>query len=57
MVAGFAQTSHDVITSIKASGDVVKLRMLAYDTAGTVQTYALSYFVSGNFIVTGATTR
>jgi eukaryotic-like serine/threonine-protein kinase len=52
-VAGFSQTSHDVITGLHASGDTVTLTMQAYETTGAVQTYALRYVVHGGVIVAG----
>lgn len=56
MVAGYRQTSKIVVTSISNSGDNVSARILAYETTGAVQTYALSYLVSGGVIVAGQST-
>ncbi len=53
MVAGFQDTSHDVITSMTADGDAVTVRIRAYETTGAVQVYALSYTVSGSVIARG----
>ncbi|HUZ52553.1 MAG TPA: hypothetical protein VMU94_08480 [Streptosporangiaceae bacterium] len=56
MIAGYRQTSKIVITRLTASGDAVSVRVLAYETTGAVQTYALSYLVSGGAITTGQST-
>ncbi len=56
MVAGYRLTSRVVITSLTASGDAVYVRVLAYETTGAVQTYALSYVVTDGIIVTGQST-
>jgi len=52
--AGFARTARDVIIAERVSGQVVRLRILAYETTGPVQTYALTYVVSGGLIVAGS---
>jgi hypothetical protein len=53
MVAGFQDTSHDVITRLAADGDAVTVRIRAYETTGTVQVYFVSYTVSGDVIASG----
>jgi hypothetical protein len=56
MVNGYRDTSKDVITSMTAHGDTVTVRILAYETSGAVQTYRLSYLVSGGTISAGQQT-
>jgi hypothetical protein len=56
MVAGFRDTSHDVLTSLIAHGGSVSARIRAYETTGAVQTYALSYTVAGGVITSGQQT-
>jgi hypothetical protein len=56
MVAGYRLTSRDVVTSLQVSGAAVAVRILAYETTGAVQSYALSYLISGGVIVTGQST-
>jgi hypothetical protein len=56
MVAGFRDTRHDKLTSLTTSGDFVSARILAYETTGTVQTYALSFTVSNGVITSGQQT-
>jgi eukaryotic-like serine/threonine-protein kinase len=56
MVTGFRHTRHDKLTSLTSSGDSVSVRILAYETAGTVQTYALSFTVSNGVITSGQQT-
>jgi hypothetical protein len=53
MVAGFRLTSHDVLTSLASSGDLVTARIRAYETTGAVQTYALRYTVRHGVITAG----
>lgn len=54
MVAGFQNTSLDVITRIAADGNAVAVRILAYEsTGGAVQVYTLKYTVSGSVISGG----
>jgi hypothetical protein len=45
-----------VVTSLQVSGAAVAVRILAYETTGAVQSYALSYLISGGVIVTGQST-
>ena len=56
MVAGFRDTSHDVLTSLSVHGDSVSARIRAYETTGAVQTYALSYTVADGVITSGQQT-
>lgn len=56
MVAGFQNTSRDVITRMTAHGDAVTVRIRAYETTGAVQVYAVSYTVSGGVIAGGRQT-
>jgi hypothetical protein len=56
MVTGFRYTSHDVLTSLTAAGDSVSARIRAYETTGTVQTYALSFTISNGVITSGQQT-
>jgi hypothetical protein len=53
MVAGFQETSRDVITRITADGDTVTVRFRAYETTGPVQVYVDTYTVSGDVIASG----
>jgi len=50
-VAGYSHTQRDVITLIRAAGDVVTARFTAVQTDGTVQYFAGSYVVQGGEIV------
>jgi serine/threonine protein kinase len=52
-VAGFRLTARVVILSLRVSADVVHVRILAYESTGPVQTYALSYLVRHGMIVAG----
>ena len=56
MIKGFHYTSHDVILSLTTAGGSVYARVRAYETTGTVQTYALSYTVSKGVITSGQQT-
>ena len=56
MVAGFRLTEHDVVMRIVSHGDVVNVRILAYETTGPVQTIALSYTVRRGIITQGTQT-
>jgi eukaryotic-like serine/threonine-protein kinase len=56
MINGFRYTSHDVLISLTAAGGSVYARVRAYETTGTVQTYALSYTVSNGVITSGKQT-
>jgi eukaryotic-like serine/threonine-protein kinase len=53
LVAGFHDTGHDVITHMTVDGDDVSVRILAYETTGTVQVYADRYTVAGGVITSG----
>jgi hypothetical protein len=50
---GYRETKQDVITSIHTHGDVVHVRVLAYETTGAVQTYAFRYVVHRGHITQG----
>jgi hypothetical protein len=50
-VAGYSHTQRDVITLIRAAGDVVTARFTAVQTDGTVQYFAGTYVVQGGEIV------
>ncbi len=52
-VSGFRLTARVVIVSLRSSGDVVHVRILAYESTGPVQTYALFYVVRDGVIVAG----
>jgi hypothetical protein len=56
MVAGFGLTSHDVLTSLASTGNLVTARIRAYETTGAVQTYALNYTVRDGVITAGQQT-
>ena len=56
MIAGYRYTSKVVITAIKVRAGAVTVRVLAYETTGAVQTYQLSYLVSGGTIIAGQET-
>lgn len=56
MIAGYQHTSYVVITAITTRGDHVSARVRAYETTGPVQTYQLSYTVSGGTITAGQQT-
>ncbi|HXP20197.1 MAG TPA: serine/threonine-protein kinase [Streptosporangiaceae bacterium] len=53
MIAGYQLTSHDVLASVHVRGDTVRVRLLAYETTGAVQTYALTYLVRHGVITGG----
>jgi restriction system protein len=53
MIAGYRLTERDVVMSLKASGDAVSARVLAYETTGAVQTYDFSYRVHAGKITWG----
>jgi hypothetical protein len=53
MIAGYRLTDKDVVTSLRANGDVVSARVLAYETTGTVQTFEFSYNVHAGKIIWG----
>ena len=56
MVAGFRETNHDVLNRITSHGDTVNARITAYESTGTVQTFALSYTVRAGMITAGRQT-
>ena len=56
MVAGFGKTSHDVLTGLTVHGNSVSAQIRAYETNGTVQTYAVSYTVAHGVITAGQQT-
>lgn len=45
MISGYRLTARDVLTSVKATGDVVAVRVLAYETTGAVESFAFQYKV------------
>ena len=51
MVAGYHLTARDAVTSLSVHGHTVTARILAYETTGPVQTYALRYVITGGVIV------
>jgi hypothetical protein len=53
MIAGYRLTARDVVTSLKAQGNTVSARVLAYETTGTMQTYWFAYKVRAGKIVSG----
>ncbi len=53
MIAGYRLTARDVVTSLKATGNTVSARVLAYETTGTVQTYWFTYKIHAGKIVSG----
>jgi hypothetical protein len=53
MITGYRRTARDVVTSLKASGDTVHARVLAYETTGAVQTYSFSFTVQDGKITRG----
>lgn len=53
MIAGYRLTARDVVTSLKATGDVASARVLTDETSGTVQTYEFSYKVHAGKIMWG----
>jgi hypothetical protein len=53
MITGYRLTARDVLSNLAVSGDTVTARLLAYETTGPVQTYSVSYVVSGGVIVSG----
>ncbi len=53
MIAGYRHTKHDVVASIHVSGQLVRVRLLAQQTSGAVQTYLLTYRVRGGVITGG----
>jgi eukaryotic-like serine/threonine-protein kinase len=54
MVAGFRETSRDVITHMVVDGDRVTVRIRAYETNGRVQVYVDTYTVNGSMIASGS---
>lgn len=56
MIAGYRHTRKVVITAMAVRGGAVTVRVLAYETTGAVQTYQLSYLVSGGTITAGQQT-
>jgi hypothetical protein len=56
MISGYQHTSKVVITAMTVHGSTVTVRVLAYETTGPVQTYQLSYQVSGGTITAGRQT-
>ena len=53
MLSGYRLTARDILTNVRVSGNTVTARLLAYETTGPVQTYLVSYVVSGGVIVAG----
>jgi serine/threonine protein kinase len=53
MVAGYRDTSHDVLTSVTTHGNSVFVQISAYETTGAVQTYAGTYTVAHGIITSG----
>jgi serine/threonine protein kinase len=53
MVAGYHDTSHDVLTSIITHGNSVSVRVRAYETNGAIQTYVGIYTVARGIITDG----
>jgi hypothetical protein len=53
MVAGFSNTSHDVVTSLSVSGDTVSASIIAYETTGAAQIYDLTYVITGGVVTAG----
>lgn len=49
--AGFAQTAHDTVTILSINGDVVRARLIAKQTDGTVKYFRGTYTVVGGVIV------
>lgn len=49
-VAGFVGTDHDVLTIVGTAGGTVRIRLRAYQTDGTVDTYAGTYTVRAGII-------
>lgn len=54
MLAGFQDTSRDVITQLTADGDALRVSILAYETTGALQVYVLRYVVNGSVIASGS---
>ncbi len=52
-LAGYSQTSHDVVTSLTTRGDSVYVQIRAYETNGVAQTYVGSYTVAHGIITYG----
>jgi hypothetical protein len=53
MVAGYAQTARDQLTTLRVTGDAVSGSFRAYQADGTVRSYQFSYVVRGGAIVSG----
>ena len=53
MISGYRLTARDVVTSIKASGDTVAARVLAYETTGAIQSWDFHYKVHHGKITWG----
>lgn len=56
MIAGYRYTSEIVIIAMTVHSGAVTVRVRAYETTGAVQTYHLSYLVSGGTIIAGQQT-
>jgi eukaryotic-like serine/threonine-protein kinase len=54
MVAGFQDTSYDVITHISVDGDRVTVYVRAIETTGRAQDYMDTYMVNGSVIASGS---
>lgn len=52
-IAGYRLTARDVVTNLRARGDAVSGRLLAYETTGPVQTYTFSYTIKNGKITSG----
>ncbi|HEV2372787.1 MAG TPA: serine/threonine-protein kinase [Streptosporangiaceae bacterium] len=53
MVAGFDRTRRDQLINMTASGNTVSAHILAFETTGAVQVYALTYIVQDGAITSG----
>jgi restriction system protein len=51
--SGYRLTARDVVVRLKASGDSVSARVLAYETTGVIQTYDFSFRVHDGKIMWG----
>jgi serine/threonine protein kinase len=54
MITGYSTTRRDVLTSIDVKGELVQVRLLAYETTGAVRKYALTYRVHRGVITAGS---
>jgi hypothetical protein len=53
MISGYRGTIRDVLTEIRATGDTVTGRFVAYQSGGAARPYLYTYVVRNGVIVSG----